>query len=263
MNRLKWLFIYDSIFFVWQDAVLGGTGTTTSTVEWTIAELLKHPNTLNKVQQELTKVVGLNNKVEESHLPKLTYLNAVIKETLRLHPSAPLLIPRAPSQSTTIGGYKIPQGTKIFVNIWGLQRDPSVWDNPLEFAPERFLVNSDASSYQKFNLNSGSGEFNYLPFGSGRRACPGIPLANKLVPYMVATFLHLFDWKLPHGTELEFSDKFGIVAMKRVPLVAVPTFRSSDPELYSMAWTMTIKNVAKLSCQLAIFTSISWINLIF
>ena len=248
MNRLKWLFIYDSIFFVWQDAVLGGTGTTTSTVEWTIAELLKHPNTLNKVQQELTKVVGLNNKVEESHLRELTYLNAVIKETLRLHPPAPFLIPRYPSQSTTIGGYEIPQGTKVFVNIWAIHRDPSVWDNPLEFRPERFLVNSNPSGGHKFNLNSGNGEFN-LPFGSGRRVCPGIPLADRLVAYLVATLLHLFEWKVPHGTELEFSDKFGITIKKRVPVVAVPTPRSSQPELELwkiMMWP-------KLACHLSMF----------
>ena len=104
-----------------------------------MAEIFKHPKVLMKIQSELKQVVGLNNHVEESHLSKLTYLNAVFKETLRLHPPGPFLLPRFPSQSSIVGGYTIPKGSTIFLNLWSIQRDPSIWENPLEFNHERIL----------------------------------------------------------------------------------------------------------------------------
>ena len=208
---------------------MGATDTTTTSVEWTITELLKNPETMTKVQEELKEVVGLNNNVEEFHLSKLTYLNAVIKEILRLHPPGPLLIPRCPSQSTIVGGYTIPKGATIFINVWAIQRDPSFWENPLEFIPERFLTRSDESqSYFNYSGNSS----HYFPFGSGRRMCPGISIGERSVMLIAATFLHSFDWKLPPGTSLDLSDKFGLVLKKKVPLVAIPTPRLSNLQLY-------------------------------
>lgn len=155
--------------------MVGGTDTTATMVEWVMAELMKHPDDMKKVQEELKEVVGMSNLVEESHLPKLHYLDAVIKETSRLHPALPLLVPRCPSESTTIGGYYIPKGSRIFINVWAIQRDPSVWDNPLEFRPKRFL-NDDYSSCSNFDYKGN--KFEYLPFGSGRRICAGLPLAG-------------------------------------------------------------------------------------
>ena len=204
---------------------MGATDTTTTMVEWTITELLKNPETMTKVQEELKEVVGLNNNVEEFHLSKLTYLNAVIKEMFRLHPPGALLIPHCPSQSTIVGGYTIPKGATIFVNVWAIQRDPSFWENPLEFIPERFLNRSDESqSY--FNSS------HYFPFGSGRRMCPGISIGERSVMLIGATFLHSFDWKLAPVTSLDLSDKFGLVLKKKVPLVAIPTPRLSNLQLY-------------------------------
>lgn len=207
---------------------MGATDTTATTVEWLMAELLSHPEAMRKVYEELNEVVGPNNSVEEFHLSKLTYMNAVIKETFRLHPPLPFLLPRFPSKSTTIGGYNIPKGTKIFLNVWAIQRDPSVWENPNEFIPERFLT-VDGS---QIHFNSGN-NFGYIPFGSGRRICAGVPLAERIVIYILASFLHLFDWELPRGEKLDLSDKFGIVLKKRGTLIAIPKPRFSKPELYT------------------------------
>ncbi|KAL5551077.1 hypothetical protein UlMin_001253 [Ulmus minor] len=206
--------------------VLGGTDTTSTMVEWAMAELLKNPEAMTKVQEEVTQVVGSNNSLEEFHLPKLAYLEAVIKETFRLHPALPLLAPRCPTQSTTIGGYKIPKGSRIFLNVGVVQKDPSIWENPLEFRPERFLMNN-ASSFDLAGNN-----LNFLPFGSGRRLCPGIPLADRMLKYVMASFLHLFDWKLPAGAKIDLSDKFGIVVKKKERVVAIPTPRFDNLELY-------------------------------
>ncbi|XP_062075865.1 cytochrome P450 93A3-like [Humulus lupulus] len=212
------------------DTIFGATDTTTTSVEWAMAEIFTKPMVLNKIQEELKQVVGLNNNVEESHLSKLTYLNAVLKETLRLHPPAPFLIPRFPSQSAIVGGYTIPKGTAIFLNVWSMQRDPSVWENPLEFLPERFMGDE---SQGETNYNFSGKTFNYLPFGSGRRVCPGISLGEKMVMLMLASFLHCFDWKMPVGAKVELSDKFGIIVKKKHPLIGIPKPRFSNLDLYT------------------------------
>ncbi|XP_062005373.1 labd-13Z-ene-9,15,16-triol synthase, chloroplastic-like [Rosa rugosa] len=208
------------------DTVVGGTDTTATIVEWVLTELMQHPEEMIRVQEELTQIVGLNNLVEEFHLPKLHHLDAVIKETFRLHPPVPLLVPRRSSQPTIIGGYYIPKGSSVFLNAWSIHRDPSVWDDPLEFRPQRFLNPSNSFDYQ-------GNKFQFLPFGSGRRICAGIPLAERMVFYALASFLHSFDWKLPNDEKLDVSDKFGIVTKKKTPLIAVPTPRLSNLELYA------------------------------
>ncbi|PRQ20218.1 putative cytochrome P450 [Rosa chinensis] len=191
--------------------MVGGTDTTATIGEWVLTELMQHPEEMIRVQEELTQIVGLNNLVEEFHLPKLHHLDAVIKETFRLHPPVPLLVPR---RST------------IFLNAWAIHRDPSVWDDPLEFRPQRFLNPSNSFDYQ-------GNKFQFLPFGSGRRICAGIPLAERMMFYVLASFLHSFDWKLPNDKKLDVSDKFGIVTKKNTPLIAVPTPRLSNLELYA------------------------------
>ncbi|XP_031281511.1 geraniol 8-hydroxylase-like [Pistacia vera] len=207
------------------DMILGGTDTTTTMAEWTMAELMKHPEIMKKVQEELAEVVGMDGSVEEFHLPKLKYLDAVVKETLRLHPALPFLVPRSPSETCTIGGYTIPKGSRIMINVGAIQTDPRFWENPLEFRPERFL--NDPGKFDYMGKN-----FQYMPFGSGRRVCPGINLAEKMLMSVLASLLHSFEWKLPDGTELDLSDQFGIVVKKMKPLIAVPTPRLSNLELY-------------------------------
>ncbi|PRQ20221.1 putative cytochrome P450 [Rosa chinensis] len=208
------------------DIVVGGTDTTATIGEWVLTELMQHPEEMIRVQEELTQIVGLNNLVEEFHFPKLHHLDAVIKETFCLHPPVPLLVPRRSSQPTIIGGYYIPKGSTIFLNAWAIQRVPSVWDDPLEFRPQRFLNPSNSFDYQ-------GNKFQFLPFGYGRRICAGIPLAERMLFYVLASFLHSFDWKLPNDKKLDVSDKFGIVTKKNTPLIAVPTPRLSNLELYA------------------------------
>ncbi|KAI3691678.1 hypothetical protein L6452_31480 [Arctium lappa] len=206
------------------DVMIGTTDTTSTMVELVMAEILYNPRVMTKVQEELTDVVGMNNIVEESHLSKLTYLDAVIKETFRLHPAFPLLVHRCPDESCMVGGYTIPKGTIVFMNAWAIHRDPKNWTNPLEFNPERFLDT-------KWDYKGNS--FKFLPFGSGRRICPGAPLGEKMLMNLVASFLHSFDWSLPKDEDFDLSEKFGgLVMKKRKPLIAIPSPRLSDASLY-------------------------------
>ncbi|KAJ6851141.1 geraniol 8-hydroxylase-like [Iris pallida] len=209
------------------DMVVGGTDTTSNTIEFAMAEMMKKPETIKRVQEELDQVVGRDNIVEESHIPELHYLSLVIKEVLRLHPALPLLVPHCPSSTSTIGGYTIPQGSRVFVNVWAIHRDPSVWEDPLEFKPERF-----SSTEFKWDYNGG-GDFTYFPFGSGRRICAGISMAERMTAYSLASLLHSFDWKLQEGAVLDLEEKFGIVLKKAKPLVAIPTPRLANLDLYS------------------------------
>lgn len=180
---------------------------------------------MKQVQDELAEIVGLSSLVDESHLSKLRYLDAVVKETMRLHPAFPLLIPRRPTEDTEIQGYSIPKNTTIFINVWAMHRNPSLWDNPLEFKPQRFLDGTTECDFSGKDLK-------YLPFGSGRRICPGLPLAERALLYTLAMFLHCFDWEVPKGVTIGLEEKFGLVTKKRVPLVAIPTPRLSNVVLY-------------------------------
>ncbi|KAK0587482.1 hypothetical protein LWI29_023641 [Acer saccharum] len=205
------------------DMVVGGSETTSNSIEFAMAEVMNKQEVMRRAQQELEEVVGKDKIVEESHIHKLPYLYAVMKEVLRLHPALPLLVPHCPSETCTVGGYTIPKGCRVFVNVWAIHRDPSVWENPLEFNPDRFLNG-------KWDY-SGS-DFSYFPFGSGRRICAGIAMAERMFMYSIATLLHSFDWKLPEGEKVDLTEKFGIVLKLKNPLVAIPTPRLSDPTLY-------------------------------
>ncbi|XP_077242986.1 geraniol 8-hydroxylase-like [Tasmannia lanceolata] len=209
------------------DMMVAGTDTTSTMVAWAMGELLRHPHVMKKVQEELEQVVGINNVVEEPDLPKLRYLDAVLKETHRLHPALPLLVSRSPSETCVVGGYTVPKGCQVMVNAWAIQRDPKTWDDPLEFKPERFLT----EEYNKCEIRGT--DYRYVPFGSGRRICVGLPLAERMLPYVVASLVHSFEWRWPEGTNYEFAEKFGIVTKQAVPLVAIPSPRLSNPDLYA------------------------------
>ncbi|KAK7330669.1 hypothetical protein VNO77_24867 [Canavalia gladiata] len=204
------------------DMVVGGTETTANTIEFAMAEMMNKPEVMKRVQEELEDVVGKDNMVEESHIHKLPYLQAVMKETLRLHPPLPLLVPHHSNETTTVGGYTIPKGTQVFVNVWAIHRDPSIWEKPLEFDPGRFF---DA----KWDYSGNN--FNYIPFGSGRRICAGIAMADRTVLYFLAMLVHLFNWTLSQEKKLNIVEK-GIVLNMKTPLVAIPTPRLSNPNFY-------------------------------
>ncbi|CAK7345530.1 unnamed protein product [Dovyalis caffra] len=209
------------------DIVVGGTDTTSTTVEWAMAEMMLHPEVMKTAQKELTEAVGINEIVEECHIEKLQFLLAVVKETLRLHPVAPLLLPRSPSKTCYVGGYTIPKSSKVFLNVWAIHRDPKFWDSPSEFQPERFL--SDINNKLDYSGNN----LQYLPFGSGRRICAGLALGERMLMYCLATFLHMFKWDLPNGVKADTSEKFGVVLEKSTPLIVIPTPRLSNLDLYA------------------------------
>jgi cytochrome P450 len=193
---------------------IAGTDTSAATIEWVMAELIKSPESMKKVRQEIDQEFG-TNPVEESGLIGLPYLHACIKETLRLHPPVPLLLHRA-HEECDVMNYRIPRNAKVMVNVWAIGRDPTNWDEPLKFKPERFL-DSDVD----FKGN----DFELLPFSAGRRICPGLPMAGRHVPLILAALNQSFDWCVPDGKvpqELDMTEKFGLIMQKEKPLELIP-----------------------------------------
>jgi len=184
-------------------------------VEWAISELLKKPEVIAKATEELDRVIGRGRWVTEKDMPSLPYVDAIVKETMRLHPVAPLLVPRLAREDTTVAGYDIPTGTRVLVSVWSIGRDPALWDAPEEFMPERFLGSKLDVKGQDYEL---------LPFGSGRRMCPGYSLGLKVIQVSLANLLHGFTWSLPGGMtkeELSMEEIFGLSTPRKFPLEAV------------------------------------------
>lgn len=199
--------------------LVGSMDTSSTAIEWAFAELLKHPDVMKKAQQELERIVGLERMVEESDLPNLEYLDMVLKESLRLHPVAPLLIPHESLEACTVNGYHIPRKSRIIVNTWAIGRDPKVWDDAEKFVPERFIGS---------NIDYKGRDFQFLPFGEGRRGCPGMHLGLTVIRLVLAQLVHCFDWELPNGrlhTELDMDEEFGLTMPRANHLHVIPTYR--------------------------------------
>jgi cytochrome P450 len=193
--------------------------TSATVIEWAMSELMKHPPVMKKVQKELKDVVGLERMVEESDLDSLEYLDMVLKENFRLHPVAPLLLPHEAMEDCTVNGFHIPQKSKVIINIWAIGRDPSVWRDAEKFFPERF-VGSD--------IDVRGRDFQLIPFGSGRRGCPGMQLGLTVVRLVVAQLVHCFDWELPDNmlpNELDMTEEFGVTTPRAQHLLAIPSYR--------------------------------------
>ncbi|RWR95886.1 cytochrome P450 71A1-like protein [Cinnamomum micranthum f. kanehirae] len=198
-----------------QDLIAGGTESSAMTVEWAISELLKQPRIFEKVTEELDRVIGKDRWVEEKDIPHLPYVEAIMKEAMRMHPVAPLLVPRLAREDCSINGYDISSGTRALVNTWTIGRDPEIWDCPDQFYPERFLGKS---------IDVKGQDFEFLPFGSGRRMCPGYSLGLKVIELTLANLLHGFKWRLPDlmsQDELNMEEIFGLSTPRKVPLEAV------------------------------------------
>ncbi|GJT26946.1 probable (S)-N-methylcoclaurine 3'-hydroxylase isozyme 2 [Tanacetum coccineum] len=196
---------------VMEELFAAGTETTSLTIEWFIAELLKNQDVLQKAREEVMKHIN-GNIVKESDLVHLPYLEACYKEALRLHPIGPLLLPRRAMQTCEIMGYTIPEGSKIFVNVWAINRDPKIWDDPLSFKPERFI---------ETNLSYKGNDFGYLPFGSGRRMCIGEAMASKTMLLTVASLILNFNWFLPNNmnpNEINMDEELEMSLLKKEPL---------------------------------------------
>ncbi|WCJ42037.1 cytochrome P450 family 71 subfamily B polypeptide 7 [Euphorbia peplus] len=199
------------------DTLTGGVDTSATTLEWTMSELMKNPKVMEKVQAEIRLKYNARGRVDEADLHELKYLTMVIKESLRLHPVVPLLVPRECIKSCVIDGYDIPIKSRIMVNAWAMGRDPRYWDDPEEFKPERFVDSS---------IDFRGNNFEYLPFGAGRRSCPGIAfgLANVILP--LAKLLYHFDWKLVNEIkpeDLDMTEEIGVTAARKFNLCIIPT----------------------------------------
>uniref|UniRef100_A0A2N9IAE5 Cytochrome P450 n=1 Tax=Fagus sylvatica TaxID=28930 RepID=A0A2N9IAE5_FAGSY len=199
------------------DMFVAGTDTSSATLEWTMTELARHPKVMKKAQEEVRNVASSLGKVEESHLQHLHYLKAVIKETMRVHPPVPLLVPRESMEKCNLEGYEIPAKTRVLINTYAIGRDPNSWENPLEYNPERFMDT---------NIDIKDQDFRFLPFGGGRRGCPGYSFALATVEIALARLLYHFDWALPQGVgadDMDLSEIFGLATRKKTPIVLVPT----------------------------------------
>ena len=182
-----------------------------------MSELLKSPETIQKATEELDRAIGRDRWVEEKDIVSLPYLQAIVKETMRLHPVAPLLAPRVAREDCKVAGYDILKNTRVMVNVWAIGRDPTIWDKPNEFRPERFIGKE---------IDVKGHDFQLLPFGSGRRMCIGYGLALKVVQSTVSNLLHGFEWKLPgdmKNEDLNMEDRFGLTMSRKVPLLVVPS----------------------------------------
>ncbi|RCV39555.1 hypothetical protein SETIT_8G234100v2 [Setaria italica] len=205
---------HNTIRGLFTDLFTGGE-TTSHTIECALAELLQSPNSMRKVQEELKSVIGTKQQIDEADTSKLPYLQAVVKETLRLHPPVPLP-PYEAEATVEIQGYTIPKGTKVLINIWAINRCPDAWIEPNRFMPERFL---------EAEINFMGRDFHFIPFGAGRRICLGLPLAHRMVHLMLGSLLHRFRWTLPAEVEkngVDMRERFGLALSLVVPLHAIP-----------------------------------------
>ncbi|KAK6129776.1 hypothetical protein DH2020_036483 [Rehmannia glutinosa] len=206
----------DNIKGVLYDIFIAGTETSSTTIDWAMAELMRNPRVMAKVQAEVREVFKGSKIIEESDVQKLKYLKLVIRETFRLHSPLPLLL-RASREEREINGYTIPAKVKVFMNTWAMQRDPKYWTNPEDFEPERF---------ENLAVDFVGSDFHYLPFGAGKRMCPGMTFGLASVELPLAQLLYSFDWKLPDGgnpESLNMIENTGLTATRKDNLSVVPT----------------------------------------
>ncbi|KAJ1289371.1 hypothetical protein BS78_02G158800 [Paspalum vaginatum] len=224
----------DGIKAIAKDMIAAATDTTAVTLEWAMAELVGNPRVMGKLQEEIARVVsGINTTTEElttiiaeTDLNRMAYLRAVVKEVFRLHPPVPLLLPRESMAAAAVQGgrYEVPAKTALLVNAWAIGRDPAAWDAPEEFRPERFLLPAQAAA-----VDLKGTDYQLLPFGTGRRICPGINFALPVLELALASLLRHFDWELPGGMrpeDLDMVEAPGLSTPPRAPLVLLPKWKT-------------------------------------
>ncbi|XP_065862559.1 desmethyl-deoxy-podophyllotoxin synthase-like isoform X2 [Euphorbia lathyris] len=207
----------DSIKAVILDVFIAGSETSSTTLDWSMTELMKNPKVMEKAQAEVRQVYKEKGYVDEAGLEQLNYLKLIVKESLRLHPPLPLLAPRESLDDCEINGYHIPKNTNLMVNAWALGRDPEYWNEAEKFIPERF---SDGMIDYK------GAHFEFIPFGAGRRICPGMLFGTLNVEFPLASLLYHFDWKLPNGMkpdDLDTNEAYGIAVKRENDLNLIPT----------------------------------------
>ncbi|KAF3677899.1 Cytochrome [Capsicum annuum] len=213
----------DTIKAIILETFIAGTDTSSTALEWAMAELMKNPKVLEQAQAEVRQAFKGKSMITESEVQQLDYLRLVIKETLRLHAPVPLLVPRVARQRCELGGYEIQANTRLMVNAWAICRDPKYWENAECFEPER---------HRNSTLDFKGNNFEFIPFGAGRRACPGILFGISNLELPLAQLLFHFDWKLPNGIEpnnLDMTESFGETVRKKKNLhvVGIPYMSKS------------------------------------
>ncbi|XVF71416.1 hypothetical protein PTKIN_Ptkin12aG0035300 [Pterospermum kingtungense] len=192
--------------------VIAGTDTSTVTMEWAMSNLLNHPEVLQKARAEIDSQIGQEDLIDEADVSKLHYLQSIIFETLRLYPAAPLLLPHVPSSDCCIAGYNVPRGATVLMNAWAIHRDPKLWDDPTSFKPERF---------ENGDMKLGEYSHKLMPFGLGRRACPGANLAQRVVGLTLGSLIQCFEWERVDGKEIDMTEGYGNTMPKAHPLAAM------------------------------------------
>ncbi|MBA0629750.1 hypothetical protein Godav_024258 [Gossypium davidsonii] len=200
--------------------LLGGINTEFITLEWSMSHLLNNVNTLQKSKSELDLHIGHGRLLDETDLPRLHYVQNVISETLRLNPAVPLLIPHVSSDRCNVLGYNIPKGTILLVNVWAIHRDPKVWDEATSFKPERF-ENGRIKGCKS------------MPFGLGRRGCPGMDLGQRVVGLALGSLIQCFEWKRVSSKKIDMAEGKGLNLQKAKPLEAFCKARNTAKELLS------------------------------
>ncbi|CAK8576015.1 unnamed protein product [Lathyrus sativus] len=210
------------------DFFTAGTDTTAISTEWALVELMKNPSLLQQAREEIESIVGKNRVVEESDVPNLPYLQAIIKETFRLHPPV-AMVTRCCVSECKVENYVIPENSLLFVNVWSMGRNPEIWKNPLEFRPERFLKDGEGDS-----VDVRGQHFQLLPFGSGRRMCPGVSLAMQEIPALLGCIIQCFDFKVVDNKtgeilndvgDMDVDERPGLTAPRAHDLLCVPVER--------------------------------------
>ncbi|KAF8685316.1 hypothetical protein HU200_044019 [Digitaria exilis] len=199
------------------DLFVGGTGTTATTLQWAMSELEKNPDAMTKAQDELRHDLNGKPTVTEDDLLQMKYLKPIVKETLRLHPPGPLLLPKESRASCKILGYDVPKGTTVLMNAWAIGRDPKFWEDAEVFEPERFEGNT---------IDFRGSDFEYIPFGAGRRVCPGMTFAQRNIELALAALLYHFNWKLPYmakPSELDMEEEMGLTIRRKNDLILQAT----------------------------------------
>ena len=203
-----------------QTIIIAAADTSVVTLTWAIALLLNNRDVLKKAQDELDIQVGTERPVNESDTRNLVYLQAIIKETMRLYPAAPLLLPHESIEECVVNGYLVPAGTQLFVNAWKIQRDPCVWEEPCQFQPERFLTRNKDIDVRGQN-------FELIPFGSGRRMCPAVSLGLQVMQLTLASLVHGFDFTTPSDEPVDMGEAMGLTIAKATPLEVLVSPRHS------------------------------------
>ncbi|XP_054782752.1 cytochrome P450 CYP82J17-like [Prosopis cineraria] len=211
-----------------RNLILAGADSTSLGMTWTLALLLNNKHVLKRAQEEIDHHVGKQRWVQTSDIKNLIYLQAILKEALRLYPPGPLLIPHEATQDCYISGYYVPKGTRVFANVWKLHRDPSIWSQPEKFMPERFITENNG------DVDHEGRHFQYLPFGSGRRACPGSSFAMQVSLLSLARLLQGFELKAVGDEPVDMKEGSSFTLPKETPLEVLLTPRLLSHQYHSL-----------------------------